>query len=247
MLNFFSALSFLTIIRTPRQAEWQDGHKIMYFPIVGMLIGALLFIIDSIVSSFAYNEIRAALDLIFLAAITGGLHLDGLADSADGLFSHKDKERALEIMKDPRVGSMGVIAVALCLLLKFSGLVGIKGNNAWIWFLTAPALARSTQVIGLVFMDNARGSSGIGAHFFQKNNHQLLLFCLLPLCLPFFTSLKTGLLISGTFTLATILPLIYFQARLGGMTGDTLGATTEIVETILLVAGGLACMSNASL
>lgn len=247
MSNFYSALSFLTIIRTPQQADWQDGSKIMHFPLVGLFIGAILFIIDHMLSLFVYGEIRAALDLIFLAGITGGLHLDGLADSADGLFSHKNKEKALEIMKDPRVGAMGVITVTLCLLLKFSGIIGIKGDDAWIWLLTAPALSRSAQVIGLVFMGNARGDGGIGAHFFQKHNYQALLFCLIPIITPFFINIRTGLFVTGSFAISTIASLLYFQSRIGGMTGDTFGATTEVVETAILVTGGLACMPISSL
>lgn len=247
MLNFFSALSFLTIIPTPRQATWSDNAKTRHFPLVGLLIGALLYGVDHFLSTFAYREIRAALDVIFLAVITGGLHLDGLADSADGLFSHTDKHRALEIMKDPRIGSMGAITAVLCLLLKFSGLLGIDSDKCWIWLLIAPALARSTQVIGLVFMDDARGGSGMGAPLFQNHNYGLLTFCAIPVILPFFLGLKTGLLIVGLFAVATITPLLYFQSRIGGMTGDTFGAVTEIVETTLLVAGGLACMHSASL
>lgn len=246
MLNFFSALSFLTIIPTPRQAVWSDSAKVLHFPLVGLLIGALLYGMDHLLSAFAYREIRAALDVIFLAVITGGLHLDGLADSADGLFSHKDKSKTLEIMKDPRIGSMGAITVGLCLLLKFSGLAGIDGGQRWIWLLTAPALARSTQVIGLVFMNDARSGSGMGAPFFQKLNYGVLTFCAIPLALPFFLSFKTGLLILGLFAFSTIVPLLYFQSRIGGMTGDTFGAATEIVETTLLAAGGLACMHAAS-
>ena len=238
MLNFFSALSFLTIIPASRQSPWSDKSKVLHFPLVGLLIGALLYGLDHLLSSFAYREVRAALDVIFLAIITGGLHLDGLADSAYGLFSHKDKHKALEIMKDPRIGSMGAITAVLCLLLKFSGLAGIDGNQCWIWLLTAPALARSTQVIGLVFMDDARGGGGMGAPFFQKLNYGALIYCAIPLTLPFLLSLKTGLLILGLFAFSTFIVLFYFQSKLGGMTGDTLGAATEIVETALLVAGG---------
>lgn len=246
MLNFFSALSFLTIIRTPRQASWSNGDKIIYFPLVGLLIGALLYCVDHLFAAFAYREIRAAMDVFFLAVITGGLHLDGLADSADGLFSHKDKKKALEIMRDPRTGVMGVIATVLCLLLKFSGLLGIAGNTGWIWFLTAPALARSAQVVGLVVMDNARGAAGIGAPLFQKYNSRALIFCVLSAVLPFFMGIKTGLLIFGVFAFSTIIPMIYFQSRIGGMTGDTFGAVTEIVETTLLVAGGAVCAHTVS-
>lgn len=242
MLNFFSALSFLTIIQTPKQASWDDGKKILYFPLVGLLIGVLLYGVDRFLSVYSYREIRAVLDVLFLAVITGGLHLDGLADSADGLFSHKGREKALDIMKDPRIGSMGTIALVFCLLMKTAGIMRIDGESGWVWLLTAPALARSAQAIGLVFMDNARGNDGMGAPFFQKGNYRVLSLCVLPIGLPFFIDIKMGLLILGLFVFSTATLFRYFRARIGGMTGDTFGAASEVVETTLLVAGGLAGM-----
>lgn len=246
MLSFFSALSFLTIIPTPKQSAWDDARKIMYFPLAGLTIGLLLYGADRLLSGFAYREIRAAFDVLFLAILSGGLHLDGLADSADGLFSHRSREKSLEIMKDPRIGVMGALAVVFCVLLKFAGILGIENNRCWIWFLAAPALARATQTLGLVFLDNARGKEALGASLFQKGQYRLLSFCIVPIGIPFFASVETGLLSLGVFAISTIALFSYFQSRLGGMTGDTFGATTEIVETALFLAGGLACASASS-
>ncbi|MBI5428761.1 MAG: adenosylcobinamide-GDP ribazoletransferase [Nitrospinae bacterium] len=246
MLSFFSAVSFLTVIPTPRQSAWDDGRKIVYFPLVGLTIGVLLYGVDRLLSGFAYREIRSALDVLFLAVISGGLHLDGLADSADGLLSHKGRETSLEIMKDPRIGAMGALAVVFCVLLKFAGLLGIENGRCWAWFLAAPALARATQTLGLVFLNNARGKDGLGAPFFQKGQYRLLGFCIVPIAIPFLASVATGLLSLGVFAISTIVLFMYFQSRLGGMTGDTFGATTEVVETALFLAGGLACASASS-
>ena len=115
-MNFLSAIGFLTILPVPKSARTFDGKQVIYFPLVGLIIGAMLWTVDWIFSCFANIEIRVIGDVLFLAIISGALHLDGLADSADGLFSHRSREQILEIMKDSRIGVMGVLALIFCLL-----------------------------------------------------------------------------------------------------------------------------------
>jgi adenosylcobinamide-GDP ribazoletransferase len=210
-----------------------------YFPFVGLLIGGLLVGVDWIGALLFPAFLRCIVDVLFLALVTGAFHLDGLADSADGLFSHRPRERVLGIMKDPRVGVMGVLAVLFCVLLKTEGIHGIGEGRIWLWLLLAPALARASQVIGLVVMKDARGGAGVGSSLYQKGNYRILLTCLVPLSLPFFFHVRTGFLALVVFVLSTGVLLIYFQYRIGGMTGDTFGAMTEIVETLLLVTGAV--------
>lgn len=212
---------------------------VAYFPLVGLLIGGLLVGVDLLGALIFPTPIRCIVDVLFLAAVTGALHLDGLADSADGLFSHRPRERMLEIMKDPRVGVMGVVTVIFCILLKIGGIEGIGENHIWLWLLIAPVLARVSQVIGLVFMKDARAGEGIGSTLYQKGNYRILFGCLVPLALPFLFYFRTGALALIVFAASTATLLIYFHSRVGGMTGDTFGAMTEIVETVLLVAGAI--------
>ncbi len=94
MRNFFSALSFLTLIPSGGLAGKPEGASILYFPLVGLLVGGLVVGVDWLGSLFLYDELRILTDVAFLAWITGGLHLDGLADSADGLYFHQDKEKS---------------------------------------------------------------------------------------------------------------------------------------------------------
>lgn len=210
---------------------------IAHFPLVGLLIGGLLIAVDGACALIFPDFLRAIVDVLFLALVTGALHLDGLADSADGLFSHRSREQALEIMKDPRVGVMGVVAVIFCVLLKIGGIHAINANHLWLWLLLAPALARVSQVIGLVVMKDLRKGGGIGSLLYQKGNYSILLMSLVPLAIPFFLNFRTGILAFVVFAFTTTGLLIYFQYRLGGMTGDTFGAMTEIVEAVLLIAG----------
>jgi len=210
---------------------------VVHFPLVGFLIGGLLIGVDWVGALIFPAFIRCTVDILFLAAVTGALHLDGLADSSDGLFSHRPRNRALEIMKDPRVGVMGAIAVVFCVLLKIGAINGISETQIWLWLLLAPALARSSQVIGLVVMKDVREGGGIGSPLYQKGNYRILLPCLIPLAIPFLFHFRTGILALIVFASSTTILLIYFHYRIGGMTGDTFGAMTEIVETLLLTTG----------
>jgi len=237
MVNFLSALGFLTIIPMSSRAFRVEGRQILYFPLVGLLIGMLLYGVDKVCALYATQEIRVIADALFLAVITGALHLDGLADSADGLFSHRPKERILKIMQDSRIGVMGALAIIFCLLLKMAGFAGLTGPGHEIFLLTAPALARTGQVVGLVFMNYARDEGGKSQLFFQKKKYYLLSFAIVPIALPFFISIGTGLMVLFIFLAGTVLLLRFFQKGIDGITGDTLGAQTEVMESAILITG----------
>lgn len=241
MRNFVSALSFLTLIPLGRFSGKLDGSSILYFPLVGILIGCLLAGVDWLGSLFLYDELRVLVDVAFLALITGGLHLDGLADSIDALYILHDKKKSLEIMKDPHIGVMGVLALLFCLGFKLSGLLALEIEHCWVWFVVAPALARSAQVVGLVLMNDARKTGGVGQGLYQKGKYRYLIFCLVPLALPFWVSIPVGVAVGVTFVIINASLFWFFRHRLGGMTGDTFGALTEIIETFFLVFGGLVC------
>jgi len=244
MKNFISALGFLTLIPIPRNAFREDGRQIACFPWVGLLLGLMLAGVDKLCSLFMYPELRAIVDILFMAAITGALHLDGLADTADGVFAHRSRERALEIMKDPRIGVMGTLAIIFCLLLKIAGIYGLQGDSYAIWLITAPVYARTGQVAGLIFLNYARQDQGKSQLFFQKGKYALLLPAILPLLLPFYTGILPGITVLMLFLLTTGALLVFFQRKLGGMTGDTLGALTEITEMLILIIGGVVCMDQ---
>ncbi len=239
-MKFLSAIGFLTIIPVPPKAISNDGKQILYFPLVGLFIGALLYGVDQLLSLAPYPEIRIVGDVLFLAVLSGALHLDGLADTADGFFSHRPREQILEIMKDPRIGVMGVLTILFCVLLKLAGVAGIIHSQSLIWLTMAPALGRTAQVIALVCVDHIPSERTLAEDFYQRGKYYLLLLCPLPFAIllyrdwimAFATLLIFALLLSGL--------LFYFKSRIGGITGDTLGATTEIIETLFLLIGGTA-------
>jgi adenosylcobinamide-GDP ribazoletransferase len=240
MKNFFSALTFLTIIPGPKEDAWSGQGMIAFFPVVGLFIGGGLFAVHYLGGLIFSVNLQCLFDVLYLAVITGGLHLDGLADTADGVFSHRGKERALEIMRDPSVGVMGVLALVFVLAFKFFGLQGLDSKNIWVWLVLAPALGRFAQLLGLVFMQDARETAGLGASMYAPGKYAYLSMGLIPLGLPFWINIQTGIFVLVIFSASCLAIFGFFKLQLGGMTGDTFGAMSETIETIILIVGGVA-------
>jgi adenosylcobinamide-GDP ribazoletransferase len=234
-LNFLAAIGFLTIIPVP--ATTNDGRQVLYFPLVGLALGGMLYGVDHLLAP--YTEIRIVVDVLFLAVISGALHLDGLADTADGFFSHRPRERILEIMKDSRIGVMGVLALLFCILLKLAGVAGVIHSESLIWLVLAPALGRTAQVIGLVFVNHVPSEKMLAENFYQQGKFSLLIFCPLPFAILLYMDWLLGLASLILFSLLLVSLLMWFKSKIGGITGDTLGATTEIIEMTFLLMGGV--------
>lgn len=169
--DFKSALQFITILPSGENPHFSPSGMIRFFPVVGLLIGALLIVFDLIVSIFFYEGIVVLFDVLFLVAITGAFHLDGVGDTADGIFSHRSREKALVIMKDSRTGMMGLVAVVCTLAVKFAGIYSVKaycsGTTAMLFFLIIPAYARASMIFGIKYLKYGR-ESGTGYDFFRK-------------------------------------------------------------------------------
>lgn len=238
MRAFWLAVQFLTRLPTPRELEFDAatrGFSVLFYPLVGLLLGALFALVHWPLAT-ADAGLEAALLLLVWVLLTGGLHLDGLADSADAwLGSHGDRERALAIMKDPHTGSVGVAAVALVLLIKFAALSALLWESAWEALIVAPVLGRTALVAILLTTPYVR-PNGIGA---EHAAH-------LPRIAAALVLVVTGVAViawlewDGLWLLAVVAAAIYglrflMLRRLGGTTGDTLGASCEIVEATVLV------------
>lgn len=235
--DFLSAIAFLTVIPVKKTTPWDDRGKLFYFPVVGFLIGMLLWMFDSISSCFLNDAGRSLADIIFLIIISGGLHLDGLADSFDGLFSHRDKDTVLLIMKDSRTGVFGVIAVLVVLACKWAGISSGFPEYRWIFLVFIPAFSRSAMLFGLTFMPYARKEGGIASELAGDEDGKQLALVLIPVLLPFFFNWRIAI----AFNLITILIVSFWlyicHKKIEGVTGDTLGALGEIVEAALFFAG----------
>ena len=159
---------------------------------------------------------------MFLAIITGALHLDGLADSADGLFSHRSREQILEIMKDSRIGVMGVLALIFCLLFKMGGIAGIKNPVSSLWLVIIPALSRAAQVLGLTLIKHIKPQGALAIDFYQRKNWANLLFCPIPFGLIFYLDFAMGSIALVLFSILISGLFYFYKKMLGGITGDTI-------------------------
>lgn len=206
------------------------------FPVVGLIIGVLLYLFDTVSGIFWPPAIVAVCDVVFLAVLTGALHLDGVADAADGLFSHRPPEKALEIMKDSRVGAMGLVSIVCLLTLKGAGLAGIIEQDRWLALVIIPAYARAGILFGIRFLPYGRPQGGIGTDFF-KSPLPLSSFgwLLLPLVLSLGLGLR-ALIINVMFVFTVSSMLMFYKRKLGCITGDMMGAMVEITEMILFLA-----------
>jgi len=175
------------------------------------------------------------MDVVFLAVLTGALHLDGLADTADGLYGGRTREKALAIMKDSRTGAMGVVAVACCLLAKWAG-IGELGVHRFLLLALIPAYSRATVLFGMRFLPYGRSGEGTARVFFDQ---PLSAWDFRWLVVVAFISLFAGRAAAALnlcFAGATILVLWFYKKRMGCVTGDMMGAMIEFVEVALLIA-----------
>ncbi len=238
--SFLAAVQFITLIPAGRAAVYQPRRMIAWFPAVGLLLGFLLAVFDSAVCRlFTGAAAPAVLDVILLVILTGALHIDGLADSADGLFGHRDRETVLSIMKDSRIGVMGLSAVLCCLGIKFAGISGISTQHGWERFmvlLLVPGFARSSMIFGVRLLPYGRPGGGTGFDLFSSPI-ELKDFWGLSVCIILSLLLGwQGIRILLAFFAFTASAVAYYRRRMGCITGDMLGAMTEASESLLLLA-----------
>ena len=237
-----ACLAFITILPTGKNPAYSPLGMIRFFPVVGLIIGALLVITDLLASLVWPAPAAALVDLIFLVTVTGAFHLDGLGDTADGIFSHRGRERALEIMKDSRTGMMGLVAVVLCLATKLAGLWSVKiscsPSQAMLIFFLVPAFSRASMIFGIKYLNYGR-QNGTGKDLFNRAlNSKDFLLCLIPLGLSLLLGLKGLILILG-FALGCVGILTFYKRKMNCITGDMLGAMTEVMEAWLFMVAGI--------
>jgi adenosylcobinamide-GDP ribazoletransferase len=240
MKNFLAAIRFITILPAGKSKQFDAVGMVGWFPVVGLVLGCGLAAFDHAIGRIWGPTAAAVLDVIFLAALTGAFHIDGLADTADGLFSHRSRERTLAIMKDSRIGAMGVVAVMAVLALKWAGLSGIADQRT-AWLILVPAYSRSAMLIGMATLEYGRPEGGTGQPFFsRKLNWRDFGWVFATILLS--SAIAGGFLrINLGFFIITAGLIMYYRKRLGCVTGDMLGAMAEVNEALLFFlasAGG---------
>ena len=221
------------------KADTFDPPKMVpYFPLVGILLGLIVALFDAAAAKFWAPSMVALLDVILLAVLSAAFHLDGLADTADGLLSSRPRDEALAIMKDSRIGTMGLVAILFGLSLKWGGIAGLNSQRA-IVLIAVPAYARSAILLGMRYLPYGR-ADGTGKPFFdRKLALQHFWGLALSVCISFGLGLK-AIWFNLCFVVLVCLILGFYKRRLGSITGDMLGAMVEIIEAGLFLMMSLA-------
>ncbi len=239
MRGFRAAVQFMTVLPAGRAAEFDPVRMAAWFPAVGLMLGGIVALIDYPARALLGPAAAAAVDVVALALLTGAFHLDGLGDTADGLFSHRPRERVLAIMKDSRIGAMGVVAILSVMLLKWAGIAALGENRAAVLAL-APAYGRSAVLAAMRFLPYARPEGGTGGAFFAVRIGWRAFWGLAVAAAASLALGRQGLAVNAAFLAAAAGMIAFYRARLGGVTGDMLGALVETLEAALFLAAAAA-------
>lgn len=229
------ALQYLTVLPLPRSRVAGDlGRAAGWFPVVGLGLGACLALASLAVDRVVPPGVGAMLLVALWAALTGGLHLDGLADTCDGLGGGWSRERALAIMRDAHSGPYGVTAIVLVLGLKAAALASLPEGLAWKALVLAPVLGRAGPLL-LVWLCPPARPEGAGHALAAGARWPTLVTGGLVAVLASVAMLGAwGALALGVSALLAWGLAAHLRRRLGGFTGDTLGALVEVTEAGVL-------------
>lgn len=244
--NFVHALQFLTIVRVSNKYEIKEGDlakSMVYFPVIGFLLGVVLVNVDQLMLLIALPQgIANFLLIALLTLLTRALHVDGLADTLDGLMGGKDQSSRLAIMKDSRIGTAGVIGVVFVLMLKYLSLNTLLNSEKVAVLLTAPMLARWSQTI-MAYKGNYAREEGMAKAFVGHLRASGMAYAsVIAVCFTSFVVLREDVralfliisVITGVVAW-TLLSRWYLVRKLGGISGDAIGAVSETNEVLVFL------------
>ena len=218
------------------------GKSMKFFPLVGIRLGLIMYTAHTLLSLYINSSlVIAAIIVVIYVILTGALHLDGLSDTFDGIFSYRSKQRMLEIMKDSRVGANGVIVLVLYFILNIIFLADLESIELPMgaFILLYPVIGRMNTVINCATAPYAR-TSGMAKDFVEQTDYKGFLISFLitmGYAYAVLTYFKLDISIIAIVPIMAILG--YYFARLmtrkiGGVTGDTLGAVLELTQVVML-------------
>ena len=245
MRSLVLMVQFMTRYPIPGEIEFTAERFVQgmrWMPLVGLLVALPAAGAFFLADLWLGRDLAAMAAVLLLILVTGGLHLDGIADAADGLFSYRSPEQMLAIMRDSTLGTNGVAAVVLAILGKYLLLANIPGQGALLAVLTAPVLGRMALTWHAAVAHYAREERGIGDFVNQTGQVQAAAATLIS------CGLVGGALVLAGLSIATVLSVTlvahlaaialavlfarYCTRRLGGITGDTIGASIELAELL---------------
>jgi len=233
------AVGFLTRIPAGIPADVAParvGRCMAFFPLAGLLLGALLLAADAGLARLLPRPVGDALLLALLALLTGALHLDGFADLCDGIGAGRDRATTLRIMKDSHVGAFAAVGLVLLVLVKYQALGAVPAGIKPLALLLMPVCGRWAAVALTVAIPYLRGPEGTASAFSSHAGWRELLLATLTLVATAMALLHLPglLLVAGTAVTVALFGL-WIRRRLGGVTGDVLGAAVEISEVVSLL------------
>jgi adenosylcobinamide-GDP ribazoletransferase len=244
-MSIKAAFQFLTIARLGKGGEINPealGRSTAYFPLVGLAIGLMLAGLYWVLSFVLAENVMRVLLIAALVVMTGALHLDGLADTCDGMAGHKPVEDRWKIMRDSHTGAFGVVGITLVLLVKYAALTSIPITFTIPILIFVPVVSRWAMVYGVFAYPYAR-ESGLGTAFKkgtrwpQFTGATLICLAVAVVLFPIFSI--SGLILMIGIWIVTVLLANYFKRKFTGLTGDTYGAINEIAEASSLVLASL--------
>ena len=228
MMTFFTRLP----VRYNYAYDEKDLIKgIKLFPIIGLIIGMLIYI-PTLLNSYIHKPILVIAVWIIYIWLTGGLHIDGLADTFDGVFSNRDRDRMLEIMKDSRIGTFGVLGIIILIIVNIS----LSYYIDYKAFILVPIIGRSSALLSASISKYARKEGGMGTAFIENCGAKEAAMAVSFSFIMAYAILNINTLLSILITYIIVIMLTnYMKGKLGGMTGDTMGFIIELSQTFFIL------------
>ncbi len=240
--SLLTAFRTLTILPLPGRDAKDLSRTLFFFPLVGAFLGAVVIALFAGAKGLGFPspQVLAALSVALITWLTGCLHVDGIGDVADAFGAGKGKERILDLLKDPRMGSFGVTAIVLDLLIKVWSWQFFLARREVAVVVWSMVFARSVQGLFITFIPNARSASTAGP--FRVNSTPgkamvVLSFLGTGMVAAYLWSIAASLVFAGSSLLVSAVFALYSLKKIDGITGDCVGATNELVEISVLLSG----------
>ena len=248
MGRFSAALQFLTTIPVPWQRKAREdelGRSAGYFPVIGLIIGLILAGLAWLFDLILPTAVANALLLVSMVIFSGAIHLDGFADTCDGIAGHKTVEERWQVMRDSRAGAFGIVGVVLLLLVKYVSLNSIPEASLMMTLILMSVVSRWTMTYAIFAYPYAR-SSGLGKTFKQGTTWpRFTMATLITIAVAAILAQLVGLAIIFIIWAITTVVAAYFKSKFSGLTGDNYGAINEISEVSVLII--IALLANFGL
>lgn len=239
MRIFILTLQFLTRIPVNKDLKATDedfAKGVVFFPLVGLIVGAFNLLVLIAASKILGGVVPVIFSLLAGTVITGGFHVDGLADTCDGIFSSRTRDKMLDIMRDSRIGTIGTIAIVFDYMLRLSLLAMLSGKGLYVAILLSPVAAKTLVVVLMKTSTYARSGPGLGGLYLEKQTMvSTVLTAIFGLAIILGFSDIWGIAAFGVCAIVCFLYRSFIYSKLQGMTGDTLGAANEVLEIVFIL------------